>query len=74
MTITTIATQQNAATTTCARPKSTPGNQLRTQLRALITQYPAVSAMAIYTANRGLPEAPVVGPHSRVPAAVVVLH
>ena len=47
---------------------------VRAQLRALITQYPAVSAMAIYVAGRGLPEAPIVGPHSRVPLGAVVLH
>jgi len=30
--------------------------------------------MAYYTANRGLPEAPIVGPHSRIPPVRVVLH
>ena len=74
MTITTITTQQNAATTACAPPKSTGRNQLRAALRSLIQTQPAVTAMAIYVAGRGLPEAPIVGPHSRVPPVRVVLH
>jgi len=65
---------RSPATTACAPPKSTPGNQLRAALRELIQTHPAVTAMAYYTANRGLPEAPIVGPHSRIPPVRVVLH
>ena len=75
MTITTITTQQNAATAACAPPKATPRNQLRAALRTLIQTHPAVTAMALYVAGRGLPEAPIVGPHCRIPPPVrVVLH